>query len=220
MRLDQIPPGTVAVTADEAGRYTRFAISMQGLWMPAGTKTVWQIGNDIAGNRNAACEQMDGDWIWFVDDDHAFPGDILLGLLERNVDIVAPLCLRRVQPFLPVACGLDGDFLDLNLCGEDELVEVEHTGSSGMLVRRRVLEEVAKPPGRRVWFQLGDGVSEDVVFCRKARAAGFRVHVDTGRRLGHVTTAVVWPAFGEGRWRTGLSVADGAELVIEAGVAG
>lgn len=203
--------GTVAVTADEAGRFTRFAISMQGLQMPGGSKTTWTVGNDIAGNRNRAVEGMDGDWIWFIDDDHSFPPSILLRLLARDVDIVAPICLRRVQPFLPVAC-VDDLCLDVTRYGKDELVEVQHTGSSGMLIRRAVLEEIEAP-----WFELGNGVSEDVDFCRKARAAGFSIHVDMAVRLGHITTAIVLPAWSpdEERWLTGFEVADGAALAVD-----
>lgn len=202
--------GTVAVTADEAGRYTRFAISMQGLQVPAGSKTLWQVGNDIAGNRNGACADLHGDWIWFVDDDHAFKPDVLLRLLALDLDIVTPLCLRRMQPFLPIPC-VDGDFMDLSRYTGDEVVEVEHAGSSGMLIRRHVIEALEPP-----WFQLGNGVSEDVAFCQKARAAGFKVHVDLGVRLGHITTAVVWPVWDEERgWLNGFTIADGAQLATE-----
>jgi hypothetical protein len=207
---EQAGPGTVAVATDEAGRYTRFAIAMQGLLCPIGSRTLWQVGNDIAGNRNGACAQADGDWVWFIDDDHTFAPDILLRLLARDVDIVAPLCLRRVQPFHPVACDLDGRHLDVTRYAHGELVEVEHTGSSGMLIRRRVLEQVEAP-----WFELGNGVSEDVAFCRKAREAGFLVHVDMGVPLGHITTAVVWPTNTDGAWYTGFDIADGASLLVD-----
>lgn len=221
MRLDELEaqakiladptasPGTIAVTADEAGRYTRFAISMQQLLAPVGTETLWQIGNDIAGNRNGACANFAGDWIWFIDDDHAFHPDILQRLLAHNVDIVTPICLRRTSPFLPVPC-VDENFMDLMCYAGDELVEVQHAGSSGMLIRRRVLEAVSEP-----WFELGNGISEDVNFCRKAVEAGFKVHVDTGAKLGHITTAVIWPVFDDERWYTGFTIANGAQLAID-----
>lgn len=204
--------GTVAITADEAGRYTRFAICMQGLRIPPDWNTLWQIGNDIAGNRNRACESIQGDWLWFVDDDHAFAPDVILRLLTADVDIVAPLVLRRQQPFAPVAC-LDDEVLDLSDQPGEGLLEVDHTGSSGMLIRRSVIEAIEPP-----WFELGydpkQTISEDVMFCRKARAAGFDIHVDLGTRLGHITTAVVWPAYDDG-WLTGLSVADGCEIKLD-----
>ncbi len=205
-------PGTIAITAAETGRYTRFAICVQGLVAPPGSVSKWRLGSDIAAARNEACAAVEGDWIWFIDDDHAFKGDIIVRLLERNVDIVTPLCLRRQQPFLPVPCVAD-DFMDLTLYGRDELVEVQHAGSSGMLIRKRVLDAIEPP-----WFELGNGISEDVRFCEKARAAGFDIHVDMAVPLGHLTTAVVWPSWSEdeGRWMTGFDIADGANLLIEA----
>lgn len=200
--------GTVAVTADEAGRFTRFAISIQGLEWPRGTATVWQIGNDIAASRNRACEVMQGDWVWFVDDDHAFAPDVLLRLLDHGLPLVAPNVLRRQQPFASVAC-VDDAVLDLRTQPATGLVAVQHTGSSGLLIRREVIE-VVEPP----WFELGNGISEDVNFCRKAVAAGFDIHVDLGLRLGHITTTVIWPHHDGETWRTGLSVADGCEIML------
>lgn len=214
--VNTITPGTVAVTADESGRFTRFAVCMQALTVPPGSRTRWLVGNDIAGNRNAVCAGLEEgeEWVWFVDDDHTFPPDILYRLLDRNVDIVAPICLRRQKPFLPVACGLDGEHLNLAEYGQDDLVEVEHTGSSGMLVRRRVIEALPEP-----WFELGNGISEDVNFCRAAVAAGFKIHVDLSVWLSHLTIAAVrafWHEH-EGRWLTGFDVADGAQLSVELG---
>lgn len=202
--------GTVAVSADEAGRYTQFAMAMQGLRLPAGTKTIWQMGNDIAGNRNRACADMLGGWLWFIDDDHAFPSNIVARLLAHDVDIVAPVVLRRQQPFLTVACKND-EILDLRDHEADGLVEVEATGSAGMLIRRNVLETLGSP-----WFELGNGVSEDVAFCQKARAAGFKIHVDLGVRMGHITTCAVWPVHdSEHGWVTGFTIADGFQLAAE-----
>lgn len=206
-----VSPGTVAVTASETGRYTRFSICMQGLLAPPGSHTKWQLGADIAAARNRACESIDGDWVWFIDDDHAFPSDTLLKLLRRNVDIITPLCLRRVQPFLPIPC-VDDDYMDLTRYRGDELVEVQHAGSSGMLIRKRVLDAIEPP-----WFEFKHGISEDTVFCQKARAAGFDIHVDMAVRLGHITTAVVMPVWHEERWLTGFDVGDGAQLTIEPG---
>lgn len=216
------PPGTVVALAGEAARYTRFAVCMQSLAyrVPAGSAISWVLGSDIPESRNQACADLGGEWVWFIDDDHSFRDDILLGLLDREVDIVAPICLRRNQPFLPVAC-VNGDFMRLDDHAPEALVEVEHTGSSGMLIRRNVIDALSEP-----WFELGERegngnrVSEDVWFCRKAREAGFKIHVDMRQRLAHLTTAAVWPVYSEEheRWLTGFTVADGAQLAIDPGV--
>lgn len=211
MRPDPFGPGTCAVTADEAGRFTQFAVSMQGLQLPAGSKTLWQVGNDIAGNRNRAVEDMLGDWVWFIDDDHAFSPDILARLLAHDLPIVAPLVLRRSQPFSTVMC-IDTEIVEVNQLPHDSLVEVEQTGSSGMLIRREVLEAIEAP-----WFELQTGVSEDITFCQKARAAGFPIYVDTAIPLGHITTATIWPVWSaeEDKYMTGFTIADGFQITAD-----
>ena len=205
----ELTAGTVAVAADETGRYTRFMISMQGLVCPPGTRVLWQLGSDVAGSRNRCAAAFEGDWLWFIDDDHLFNPDLLGRLLAHDVDIVAPLVLRRVKPFATVAT-LNDEIMSLEGMPQAGLVEVEATGSAGMLIRRRVFEQVEDP-----WFELGNGVSEDVMFCRKARDAGFKVHLDLGATMGHATTCSVWPVFRDGRWLTGLLAADGFEVVAD-----
>jgi GT2 family glycosyltransferase len=55
-------------------------------------------------------------------------------------------------------------------------------------VRTDVFQAVGNP-----WFEYKSSidfskvVSEDVDFCTKARAKGYRVVVDTGLKLGHLT---------------------------------
>lgn len=209
-------PGVVVVSADEAGRFTQFAVSMQGLQMPASSKTTWLVGNDIAGNRNRGADDLlsepGREWLWFIDDDHGFSPGILNALLAHEVDIVAPVVLRRNKPFATVACNLDGETLELAGLPDRGLLEVEHTGSAGMLIRRHVLEAIAAPR-----FEHRTGVSEDVTFCQKARAAGFQIHVDLGARMGHITTCAVWPVHDpELGWVTGLTIADGFQIAIDA----
>ena len=207
--VKELTPGTVGVCASETGRYTVFAIAMQGLQSPPGSVTKWRLGSDTASARNDVCEQMVGDWVWFMDDDHNFAPDILIRLLQRDVPIVSPLCLRRTQPFYPVST-VDDNVLDVTRYGPDELVPVQFTGSAGMVIRREVIEAVEPP-----WFELGNGISEDVNFCRKAAAAGFPIYVDLGVPLGHITTCVIWPSHDGERWLTGFDIADGASLAVE-----
>jgi len=230
MRLDQLEeqahllnqprnqPGTVVVLTGETSRYTQFWLNLLevGFQIPRGSTVRAMVGNDIAESRNQAVEEMVGEWVWFIDDDHSFRGDIVQRLLDREVDVVAPICYRRQSPFLPTAT-VDDDFLDVSLYGEDALVEVQQTGSSGMLIRKKVFAALEPP-----WFEMGhDGrlpVSEDIVFCRRCREAGFPIHVDMAVRLGHITTATVWPTWSEEmqRWMCGFTVADGSSLLIDA----
>lgn len=227
-RLD-LTPGTVVILASETARYTSFwnaAMSLTGGGMPPGSSIQLMVGSDISESRNQALlsfqrNEAGGDWIWFIDDDHQFEPGTLLQLISRGVDIVTPLCLRRSQPFLPVPTGLDDNFLDLRKLGSDDLVEVQAAGTSGMLIRRSVVDALVAP-----WFELGYResdtyrISEDVWFCMKAREAGLKIHVDLAATIAHLTTCAIWPTWSEeeGRWLTGLTVADGAEFYIEPAV--
>ncbi len=204
--------GLVAVTADLAARYTVFAVCLQRLEIPEGAQVRWQLGSDVAANRNRAVQDLlasGQEWLWFIDDDHAFPPDILLRLLQREVDVVSPLCLRRNGNFLPVPCVTNEKVMELGEHEPDELVHVAKAGTAGMLIRRSVFEQVPEP-----WFEFRNGRSEDVVFCEKLQEADVPIHVDMSARLGHVTTAVVWPTFEDG-WRTGFQFADGFEVAVE-----
>lgn len=77
-----------------------------------------------------------------------------------------------------------------------------------MLIRREVLEAVEPP-----WFEYGDR-SEDIMFCEKAKAAGFEIYCDLSARLGHITTAVVWPAINEGKWAAGFTIGRDLNLFV------
>jgi len=71
-----------------------------------------------------------------------------------------------------------------------KLAPVDWVGAGALLVRRPVLEKMAPGP----WFwpdETGDG--EDITFCLKARAAGFRVYCDGRAQVGHLQTAPVMP---------------------------
>jgi len=79
-----------------------------------------------------------------------------------------------------------------------EPIEVDYAGTGFMLIRREVLLTLAMtaptyegPNGRVSAFYMtpihNDGFeSEDYHFCRKARAAGFKIIMDPFVRLGHI----------------------------------
>jgi hypothetical protein len=82
----------------------------------------------------------------------------------------------------------------------DGLVELTAGGSAGMLIHRSVLEAVDWP-----WFEYGF-VSEDLMFCDKARKAGFPIYCDLSTRLGHISHAIVEPVVHEGEWAVGVRI--------------
>jgi hypothetical protein len=206
----EIPPGTIAiVSADELARYHYFTLSVMNVAMPQGSRVVWCKGPSVVDNLNGCIATMKGDWLWILGDDHQFEPDILRLLLtrmyDRDLDVLAPLCLMRAYPFAPVIYDERNEegFHPLDLSGVDRgqpLVEVAGAGTAGMLIRYRVLAAMGDPVFRHGSVkgregEITEALAEDLVFCDEARDYGFKIHADLSVKLGHVTTSVVWPAW-------------------------
>ncbi len=227
LNADGLPPGLVAVSSQDTGRYTLLGMSIERLEIPAGSVCEYQTLGSLAENRNLHIRNFlthpEWEWIWFLDDDHAFWPSLLLKLLQHGVDAVTPVCLTRVPPFSPIAAtGWADDEhtartrIDLNDHPEGGLVEIQAGGGGIMLVQRRVLEALDDP-----WFSplpTGEGLGEDLHFCDKARAEGFKIYLDLDTQIGHLTSTVVWPASpeqnGSDRWSFGLGFPNGYMILL------
>jgi hypothetical protein len=71
---------------------------------------------------------------------------------------------------------------------------IEEVGSIGMgvmLIKRKVFEALTEPWFETPWRNDKRGyVGEDVFFCRKAQAAGFKIYIDhdVSKEIGHIGT--------------------------------
>lgn len=211
--------GLVGVIANDSARYSLFSSCIDQLDLPDGWKKEWVIGGDWCDARNQLCQLvLDEGYshLWFMDDDHAFPPEILTKLLAHDVPLVTPVCLTRTYPFNPVqyVAGENGKTLPIPLSqvATDGLIEVQAAGCAGMLIHRDVIANIVHHNVTR-WFEYSDR-SEDVIFCEKARDAGFPIYTDLSVRLGHITTAVVWPAVKDGEWTTGLNIGRDLALTV------
>jgi hypothetical protein len=195
--------GTIGVIGSELARYADFVAALTILGKPDDTRLIYTRTVDIVGNCNTICRNYRGEWIWIIGDDHTFDPDILFRLLEHEVDVVVPLCLKRSPPYDPVVYGGQnerGEYFGAELPAEG-LVEIYAAGSAGMLVRRHVLEAIDDP-----WFESYGGLNEDLEFCRKVRDSGHRIWCDVDCCLGHISTHAVWPAYRDGGWHADLVV--------------
>lgn len=213
--------GTIGILTSEQGRFSRFWASLMGLASPGPTHVITKFSLNIAEARNQVLREAKGEWVWFLDDDQLFRPDLLINLLAHNVDIVQPVVLMRYYPFPPVHMGAETEdgkkHWRFALMQDDPrgLKEVEVVGCSGMLIRRRVWEAMDFP-----WFTMGqinpEGISEDLVFCRAARAKGFRVYCDLANPMGHMNVGTVWPKrLEDGSWVTQLDFGE-ASLALPA----
>lgn len=204
------PPGCVGVCVQETGRYTAFTESMSSLQTPPGTQVLWRYGSHIVNGMNWLVDNMAGEWLWIMGDDHSFDPHMLMRLLDHNVDVVVPLCLMRQQPFAPVVrVNEEGNVIDLTKLKPSEgLIEIHSAGSAGMLIRKSVLERVREAFPGRVFVEDGD-VSEDFLFCSRVRELGIPIHCDLGSRLGHMAVVGIWPGVGpDGHFCIDFQIAD------------
>lgn len=201
------PKGLIGVATGETGRYRIFDIALASVTKPECSDIYWGMGVNVPGNFNNIIRETlskDYDWVWILGDDHYFPKNLLMNLLDRNVDIVAPLYTRRHKPFYPmihdsIDNGMavkDWDFLE----GKQGLIELpdNNIGNAGMLIRRKVIEYMKYP-----WFENGKYNSEtgcDLWFCEKAKKLGFKLYLDLDNTLGHIVNSVVWPKNDNGEW--------------------
>lgn len=166
--------------------------------------------NEIAVN---VLEHSDAEWLLMVDSDMGFAPDTLERLIASadpvERPIVGGLCFAqksdgmgplhanryRMSPTLYLMRETDDQvgFLPVFDYPRDAIVEVDATGSALVLIHRSVLEAihaahgpswydpitVPKGPSGRTEF------SEDLSFCLRAAACGFRIHVDTSVRTTH-----------------------------------
>ena len=203
MRLGSVKvvePVITGIACSSLGRYREFDITLRNVQTPPGSTISWSIGLDIAHNYNNLCksllEHKEYKWLWILGDDHVLRPDILMNLIKRDVDIVAPLCLQRAQPFAPVIYKSEGgkhyqaDFGFLK--GKKGLIEVDACGNAGMLIRREVIEAIGGDWHRVGWIQPDRG-SSDLYFCKRAKEKGYKIHVDLDNTIGHIAHMSVWP---------------------------
>lgn len=205
------PPGAVCLIT---GDLTRYAIAMQsvmGLKVPPGTHMPWNMGMLVARSLNGAFQTMMStpslQWVWVMGDDHTFDPDVVLKLLDREVDAVAPLCLNRLPPMDPTIVDHGRERMkyleELPHSGLYTLAEDETCGDAGLLLRRKVLEAIPAP-----WYDhriSGAVASEDQAFVQRIKDAGFKVHIDLDVKIGHIGHAVFEPEWVGDHWEVRMT---------------
>ncbi len=154
--------------------------------------------------RNSMCKMAlknGADWLIFIEPEFIYPRGMIRDLLMSEESIIAPLAFMGSSMHQPLAGfrgGKDRDIFTPLVKYPAGKVEVDFTGFPGLLIRREVFEEIDSP-----WFELGYSkeakeniVSEAIVFCEKAKEAGFSTFVDARIKTGAMATEV----HGEGSW--------------------
>jgi hypothetical protein len=207
--VKQHPPGTIGFSVGEIVRYIGFVVSLQRCWRPEGTTSSYGQSVSIPENMNTIIRGMaaESEWLWIQSDDHLWQEDALRCLLDREVDVVVPLIIKRSPPFIPVINAEIREDRSYRPFPYGEiptsgLLEVEAAGSGGMLIRRHVFQAIIDKQGHDRVFEVeaGDKLAEDYVLCRKIREAGFKIYCDVEVTMGHQGVFAVWPQVMDDKW--------------------
>ncbi len=171
-----------------------FALALADMFSRIGERIEAGLGFSFssvtAANRNLICREAlrrEVDYVLFIDNDMQFPAYSLARLLkfasERDLDILGCNYLQRQYPHKHTVTGIGvGDERgESRVAG---IVEVARLPAGMLLVNARVIRKVAPPWFYSVKTDEEAGVStEDYPFCDAARAAGFRLWMDTDLSL-------------------------------------
>jgi len=171
----------------------KFVNSFLAMSKPPNHISISHKGSLTALARNTIvdiAQQQGCDYLMFLDTDQTFPPDTIFKLLKHQKDICSGLYFERYAPYRPVIrkSHPSGGY-SLADYTQGDLIEVDATGGGCLLINMEVFERLEKPyfdyriekSGIKETF-----FSEDLVFCEKVRAAGYKIHVDTTVRCGHL----------------------------------
>jgi len=165
--------------------------------------------NTVSARNKIVYRAIEGgfDYVFFMDSDMEFPPNTLDRLLKRNRDIVGGFYVRKKKGFLPNAFKLgfaEGDRLLTEFI--TDFREVEAIGTGCLLVKTEVFKNIPKP-----WFEYEMTNSpdchmstEDIVFCKRAKEAGYGIWCDGEIACGHVGSFVVTPVLVNGEQRVNV----------------
>ncbi len=188
-------------------RNTNFDDYVEMLEVPDGTLKTRTHGQSPAKARNIIIQQallQKCSHILFIDDDVAFKPDSLIKLLAHEVDIVGGLYLMRNYPHQSIMfdIALDNGACAHHFLSDSErgLIKVVATGLGFCLIKTEVFENIPGP----YWVTLGelepDGWCDDLAFFKRAREAGYSIHIDLDCPVGHMCQTIVWPNYIDGKW--------------------
>jgi hypothetical protein len=146
------PPGVIGFTGAELARYHHFTAAWAEVQVPEGTSQYAGLGYDTACNSNDIIKDMlskpKAQWVWIMDDDHLFAPETCIALLDADVDVIIPLYAQRVPPFRPCIFGAEDPNMGWpilswsDLEGKSGIMPVASGGKGGILIRRRVIENM------------------------------------------------------------------------------
>jgi hypothetical protein len=190
-----------------------FFDNLMELHVPAGSRRVRTKSSDLVRALNTAMDELHGEWLFLLGDDHEFAPDVLLRLLSHRLPAVVALNIAKTPPFGPMLLRGEIDKMPKQIDWDDvpvghglwTLPRDIHTGNNGLLVRRDVLDRIEKP----IWRagQINPGIlNEDFWFWHCLREQhNIPVVVDLGAPMAHLNSFAAMPSQRDGKWTVALT---------------
>lgn len=192
-RMDEYKPSVLSKPAGTIGIpcmnhvHSWFLVSM--FKFLCGKKEQYKIvmtnNEQIDTARNHIVEEMQGDWVWFIDSDQTFPELTVRTMLQHNHPIVGAMVYKKKAPYLPCVYmkakeGYGYHALMFPFPGQPFYADM--TGTGCLLIKKEVFSKIPKP-----WFEYTIKHGEDINFLEKAKEAGFKILIDPRIPVGHTT---------------------------------
>lgn len=172
-----------------------FAISLAAMKKPSNYVMIRSGIGRIDELRNQLIEgakQNNCSHVLFLDTDHVHHLETIPKLLSCERSIVSGLSFMRTPPYEPVMFkGEINNYETITEWEKDSVIEVDSVGAASLLVDMKVFENI-EYPYFQFWKNPSDDpslypvIGEDVVFCNKAKEAGYKIYVDTSCTNQHL----------------------------------
>jgi len=144
--------------------------------------------------RNVIANNLQTDYLLFIDSDITFPTWGLERLISHNKDIVGGMYHKKLPPHLPLVYKFKNWKHTPIANPPAKLFECDAIGTGFLLIKRKVLEALYNPKFARKngypfnFIQKPDGndIGEDLAFCIRAKKKGFKVWCDPTIPLEHI----------------------------------
>lgn len=180
------PEGSIGIPCVE-NVHVWFVVSM--FRFLAGKKERFKIvmtnNEQIDKARNKIVEQMEGEWLWFIDSDQTFQELTLRRLLSINQPIVGAMVYKKKAPYLPCVYVKSPEgygYHALMFPWPNQPFTIDMTGTGCVVIKKEVFQKVQAP-----WFEYTDKQGEDINFFEKAQAEGYKIVIDPLTPIGHTT---------------------------------
>lgn len=144
-----------------------------------------------------ACHAINNGYthVLWLDADMIFQPSILDDLMDSGKDFVTGIAHSRRPPYVTCLFSRMDDLNHLERYDDEnypaEPFEVAGCGFACVLVKTEVLKAVQLH--YKTCFLPELQWSEDLMFCKRARAMGYRIYAEPCVRLGHIGHDVIWP---------------------------